>query len=66
MEYGDAGEVAARLATGGQQAVGMANHHNPIAVIIPCHRVIGSNGSLTGHGAAWIATLLLDLENRSR
>ena len=31
------------------RAVGMANNRNPIAVIIPCHRVIGSNGSLTGY-----------------
>ncbi|MCL2388391.1 MAG: methylated-DNA--[protein]-cysteine S-methyltransferase [Defluviitaleaceae bacterium] len=32
------------------RAVGGANHHNPINIIIPCHRVIGSNGSLTGYG----------------
>ena len=32
------------------RAVGSANGHNPIAIIIPCHRVIGSNGSLTGFG----------------
>ena len=31
------------------RAVGMANHCNPIPVIIPCHRVIGANGSLTGY-----------------
>ncbi len=32
------------------RAVGMANSANPIAIIVPCHRVIGSNGSLTGFG----------------
>lgn len=32
------------------RAVGMANHHNPIVLVIPCHRVIGKNGSLTGFG----------------
>ena len=32
------------------RAVGGANHHNPISIIIPCHRVIGLNGSLTGYG----------------
>jgi len=32
------------------RAVGMANHNNPISVIIPCHRVIGADGALTGYG----------------
>jgi methylated-DNA-[protein]-cysteine S-methyltransferase len=32
------------------RAVGLANGANPIAVVVPCHRVIGSNGSLTGYG----------------
>jgi len=32
------------------RAVGGANHHNPISIIIPCHRVIGANGKLTGYG----------------
>jgi methylated-DNA-[protein]-cysteine S-methyltransferase len=46
------------------RAVGMANHYNPIALIIPCHRVIGSNGSLTGYGGGLDRkTLLLDLEH---
>lgn len=34
----------------GVRAVGMANNRNPISIIIPCHRVIGTNGSLTGYG----------------
>jgi methylated-DNA-[protein]-cysteine S-methyltransferase len=32
------------------RAVGAANGANPVAVILPCHRIIGSNGSLTGYG----------------
>ena len=32
------------------QAVGQAVGHNPISIIIPCHRVIGANGNLTGYG----------------
>lgn len=32
------------------RAVGMANHDNPIAIIVPCHRVLGANGTLTGYG----------------
>lgn len=31
------------------RAVGQANHNNPIPIIIPCHRVVGANGSLTGY-----------------
>jgi methylated-DNA-[protein]-cysteine S-methyltransferase len=32
------------------RAVGQANHDNPIAIIVPCHRVVGTNGKLTGYG----------------
>jgi methylated-DNA-[protein]-cysteine S-methyltransferase len=44
------------------RAVGAANGANPIAIIVPCHRVIGSNGSLTGYGGglptkAWLLAL---------
>ena len=49
----------------GFQAVGGANHKNPIPIVIPCHRVIGSDGSLTGY--AWgleRKQQLLDLEKR--
>jgi len=48
-----------------QRAVGMANHNNPIIITIPCHRVIGKNGSLTGYGAGLeLKQYLLDLESR--
>ena len=46
------------------RAVGQAIHRNPIPIIIPCHRVIGSNGSLTGYAAGLeIKQYLLHLEN---
>ena len=49
------------------RAVGMANHVNPIPVIVPCHRVIGSNGKLTGYaGGLEKKQLLLDLEQRNK
>ena len=32
------------------RAVGQANHNNPIAIVVPCHRVVGANGTLTGYG----------------
>jgi methylated-DNA-[protein]-cysteine S-methyltransferase len=45
------------------RAVGLANGRNPIAVIVPCHRVIGADGSLTGYGGGLERKrLLLDLE----
>jgi methylated-DNA-[protein]-cysteine S-methyltransferase len=47
------------------RAVGMANNRNPIAIIIPCHRVIGKNGNLTGYaGGLPVKQYLLDLEKR--
>lgn len=47
------------------RAAGTANGRNPIAIIIPCHRVIGSNGSLVGYGGGmWRKQFLLSLENR--
>ena len=46
------------------RAVGAANGRNPIAIIIPCHRVIGENGSLTGYaGGLWRKEWLLDFES---
>ena len=45
------GEIAADLGLRhGARAVGLANGANPLAIIVPCHRVIGSNGTLTGYG----------------
>ena len=47
------------------RAVGMANHWNPIAIIVPCHRVIGSDGTLTGFGGGLpLKERLLQLEGR--
>lgn len=49
----------------GCRAVGMANHKNPLGIVVPCHRVIGANGSLTGYaGGLDKKQYLLDLENR--
>lgn len=46
------------------RAVGMANHSNPIAIIVPCHRVIGSNRSLVGYGGGLdLKRALLDFEH---
>lgn len=45
------GEIARRIGSpNAPRAVGLANGHNPIGIIVPCHRVIGANGSLTGYG----------------
>jgi methylated-DNA-[protein]-cysteine S-methyltransferase len=45
------GEIAAQIGSPTAfRAVGLANGHNPIGIIVPCHRVIGTNGSLTGYG----------------
>lgn len=45
------------------RAVGMANNRNPLAILIPCHRVVGSNGSLTGYaGGLWRKEWLLTHE----
>ena len=47
------------------RAVGLANGRNPISIIVPCHRVVGANGSLTGYGGGLDnKRLLLDLERR--
>lgn len=47
------------------RAVGQANHRNPIPIFIPCHRVIGSNGKLTGFaGGLPIKAYLLELEKQ--
>lgn len=49
------------------RAVGLANNRNPIAIFIPCHRVIGSNGKLVGYGGGLdMKRRLLDLEASHR
>ncbi|MFQ6828717.1 MAG: methylated-DNA--[protein]-cysteine S-methyltransferase [Acutalibacter sp.] len=49
------------------RAVGMANHNNPISIIVPCHRVVGADGSLTGYGGGLAAKeFLLALEQGGR
>lgn len=51
----------------GCRAVGMANNRNPIVIVVPCHRVIGMNGSLTGYaGGLEMKEYLLDLEKRNQ
>ena len=63
--YGDIAKAIGK--PGAARAVGMANHDNPIAVVIPCHRVVGSNGSLTGYaGGLHLKAQLLSIERRRR
>ena len=68
IPYGETtsyGEIARRLGLlpGASRAVGLANGANPISIIIPCHRVIGADGSLTGYGGGLgRKRFLLDLE----
>jgi methylated-DNA-[protein]-cysteine S-methyltransferase len=61
-------ELAKRVGSpNGFRAVGQANGRNPISVIVPCHRVIGANGSLAGYGGgAERKRFLLDLEGAGR
>jgi len=68
IPYGETvsyGEIARRVGQpSAARAVGLANGRNPIAVIVPCHRVIGADGSLTGYGGGLERKrLLLELEN---
>lgn len=57
------GEIARRLGVHSAQAVGGAVGHNPISILIPCHRVVGSDGSLTGYAGGFDRkTRLLQLE----
>jgi methylated-DNA-[protein]-cysteine S-methyltransferase len=71
IPYGETvsyGELACRLGNpNAVRAVGLANGRNPISVIIPCHRVIGANGDLTGYGGGLERKrLLLELEQGQR
>jgi methylated-DNA-[protein]-cysteine S-methyltransferase len=65
IPYGETwsyGQLAKRIGSpNASRAVGLANGRNPIAVIVPCHRVIGADGSLTGFGGGlprkqWLLT----------
>jgi methylated-DNA-[protein]-cysteine S-methyltransferase len=63
--YGDIARAIGR--PGAARAVGMANHDNPIAVVIPCHRVVGRDGSLTGYaGGLHLKAQLLSIERQHR
>jgi len=69
IPYGETisyGELARRVGNpNASRAVGLANGSNPIPIVIPCHRVIGSNGKLTGYGGGLpIKEKLLGLERR--
>ena len=69
IPYGETrsyGDIAAELGLGPQvsRAVGLANGANPISIVVPCHRVIGADGSLTGFGGGLARKrFLLDLES---
>jgi len=67
IPYGETvsyGELAERIGSpGGARAVGLANGKNPIVIVIPCHRVVGSGGNLAGYGGGLDRKKqLLDLE----
>ena len=68
IPYGETasyGDIARRLGQppGASRAVGLANGANPVSIIVPCHRVVGSDGSLTGYGGGLDRKrYLLDLE----
>jgi len=69
IPYGETvsyGQLAKRIGSpDAARAVGLANGSNPIPIIIPCHRVIGSNGDLTGFGGGLpVKKKLLALESR--
>ena len=67
IPYGETrtyGQIAAAVGNpNASRAVGGANHNNPIAIVIPCHRVIGANGKLTGYaGGIDLKEALLRIE----
>jgi methylated-DNA-[protein]-cysteine S-methyltransferase len=71
VAYGETisyGELARRVGNPrASRAVGAANGQNPLPIVVPCHRVIGQQGKLTGYGGGLpIKELLLDLERRHR
>ncbi|HRC84169.1 MAG TPA: methylated-DNA--[protein]-cysteine S-methyltransferase [Thermoanaerobaculia bacterium] len=71
IPYGETrsyGEIAREIGwPNASRAVGAANGANPIPIVVPCHRVIGANGSLTGFGGGLdVKKALLDLESAPR
>lgn len=71
IPYGETrsyGELAAMVGNPKAcRAVGGANHRNPLSILIPCHRVVGTGGSLTGYaGGLSVKEFLLKLETRER
>ena len=71
LDYGETvsyGELARRSGRpSASRAVGLANGRNPISIVVPCHRVVGSSGSLTGYGGGTDRKrFLLDLEAGAR
>lgn len=68
IPYGETrsyGDIARQIGNPkASRAVGMANHHNPVSIVIPCHRVIGADGSLTGYGGGLpVKQQLLEMES---
>ena len=71
IPYGETisyGEQASRLGNPkGSRAVAQANHNNPVSIVIPCHRVINSDGSLGGYASGTdIKRQLLSLEQSTK
>ncbi len=68
IPYGETrtyGEIAEKIGyPKGARAVGMANHNNPLWIVVPCHRVVGKGGKLTGYaGGIQVKEKLLKIEN---
>lgn len=71
IPYGETrtyGEIAKMMGNPkASRAIGMANHNNPILILVPCHRVIGADGSLTGYAAGIEAKkYLLEFEKKNK
>lgn len=63
--YGEIAKMMGRPKA--SRAIGMANHNNPILILVPCHRVIGADGSLTGYAAGIEAKkYLLEFEKKNK
>lgn len=66
------GQIAARVGNPkASRAIGMANNKNPVAIMIPCHRVVGSNGNLVGYAGGldtkeWLLSLEKNVNNVQR